>query len=77
MAPRFIKCDAEGAEAMILRGGERMLSEVRPLMQIELNVANSPECRQIFDRFGYRLHDAITGKEIGAETPWEVLAIPE
>ncbi len=70
-APSFVKCDAEGAEAMILSGAKRLL-ETRPIIQIEMNADNAPQCREMLR--DYRLCDALTGEEGGC--PWEVLAVP-
>lgn len=70
--PSFVKCDAEGAEAMILSGAKRLL-ETRPIIQIEMNAANAPQCREMLK--DYRLSDALTGEEGGS--PWEVLAVPK
>lgn len=77
-APDFIKCDAEGAEAMILRGAARTLRDCRPLLEIEMSAENAQECRSLLADADYRLFDALqpVTQEIGAETPWEVLAIP-
>lgn len=36
LAPQIIKCDVEGAELMVIQGGEAMLAKHRPVILIEL-----------------------------------------
>lgn len=35
-APSFVKCDVEGAELAVLRGGEAMLRRARPVLLVEI-----------------------------------------
>ena len=58
-APVFIKCDAEGAELMILRGASRILAAVRPLIEMETARQNRAACQAIFTDAGYELFNAL------------------
>ena len=53
-APDFLKCDVEGAEVAVFRGGQRLLTEKRPGILCEMH---SDENRRVlleeFARFGY------------------------
>lgn len=80
-APDFVKCDAEGAEAMILRGAGKLLSDVRPVIIIEMAAENAAECSAIFASHDYvtmSAYDPVSAE--GAVTDiselWDVLAIP-
>lgn len=80
-APSFVKCDAEGAEAMILRGAKRLLAEVRPVIIIETASENAQECAAIFHDHDSLLMSAYQPvRAEGAVTDiaelWDVLAIP-
>ena len=78
-APAFIKCDAEGAELMILRGASKVLATARPLIEIELAHENSAACRAILSAADYELFDAlapIDPERPASALPWETLAIP-
>ena len=56
--PRLVKIDVEGAEAIVLRGAERILREVRPAVHIEVGEESADEVTAILHRHGYRLTDA-------------------
>jgi FkbM family methyltransferase len=53
-APDFLKCDVEGAEVAVFRGGQRLLTEKRPGILCEMH---SDENRRVlleeFARIGY------------------------
>ena len=52
--PDVIKVDAEGAEARILRGAERLLADVRPVMTLEVGKRDpSRENIEFLERRGY------------------------
>jgi FkbM family methyltransferase len=81
-APDFIKVDAEGAEIWILEGGKRLLSEVRPVIVIEMPAINAQACADIFRANNYvmmssyqRVDPANAIDDIS--DAWDVLAIPE
>lgn len=50
--PDFIKCDVEGAELLVFRGGHRTLSEMRPVVFTEL-------LRKWSKPFGYHPNDVL------------------
>jgi len=53
-APQFVKCDVEGAEVAVFQGAERMLSEVRPVLLVEMHSSeNHLLLTQKFAEFGY------------------------
>ena len=79
--PNFIKCDAEGAETWILQGAEKVLSNARPVINMEMPKENAIACKAIFERQDYvtfSAYDPIAlGKELTKiDSIWEVLAIP-
>lgn len=81
-APTFVKCDAEGAELMILQGSNKLLSEVRPVIVIEMPSENAVACTEIFHRNGYSLFNSYkpvdpAAKLAGTQGVWDVLAIPD
>ncbi len=80
-APDFVKIDAEGAEAMILEGATRLLSEARPAFIIETAADHIENCTQILTRNNYRLFDSALPVDASQAVPtiegiWDVLAIP-
>jgi FkbM family methyltransferase len=80
-APDFVKCDAEGAESMILRGAPRLLGEARPVIVIEMARENAEECAAIFARHDYVTMSAYEPVAVESAVSdisdlWDVLAIP-
>jgi FkbM family methyltransferase len=72
--PDFIKIDVEGAEANVLRGGKRLLDEVKPLMILELHTPQtSADVLEILTIFGYQFYelgnryDEVTSVSVGKE----------
>ena len=65
--PDLIKCDVEGAEVEVLRGGTKLLSERHPAIVCEIH---SPEngiaVRDQLRRLGYRVFD-LDGNHVAAE----------
>jgi FkbM family methyltransferase len=57
-APRLLKIDVEGAEALCLRGAGRLFAEVRPVLVCEVAAENAEEVGEILRRHGYTLFDA-------------------
>ena len=56
-APGFVKIDVEGAELTVLQGAERLLSEVRPSVYIEVDEASAEAVFALFVRHGYAAFD--------------------
>ena len=48
----LVKCDVEGAELMVLKGGSRMLEEMRPVIVFECS-------DQLTQSFGYTVFEAL------------------
>lgn len=76
-SPNFMKVDVEGAEAVVLEGAERVLSECRPILYIEVGSEQRDRVTGILQRHRYRLFDgdATDGRELDA-CPWNTLAVP-
>jgi FkbM family methyltransferase len=55
--PQFLKIDIEGAELLLLAGASRVLSEVKPIILIEVNSATWPEASATLTAAGYELFD--------------------
>jgi FkbM family methyltransferase len=55
--PTFVKIDIEGAEAMALCGAGRLLSEVRPVVYIEVGAEANEAVTSILSKAGYVLFD--------------------
>jgi hypothetical protein len=54
--PDLIKIDVEGAEAMLLAGGERVLRKRRPQLFIEVHSPElARECDEMLSAYGYRV----------------------
>lgn len=76
-APQVIKIDVEGAEALVLRGATRVLSECRPLFYIEVSTENNHSVTDHFKRHGYRLYDGDAADGIELEyCVYNTLAVP-
>lgn len=56
--PSFIKCDIEGAEALLLEGATRLLSEVRPVICMEVRDTTADDVAAAFRRHSYTLHSS-------------------
>lgn len=55
-APSLIKMDVEGAEMMVLEGAVEMLSEVRPVMLIEVHhIVTMMQTQELLTGLGYEL----------------------
>ncbi|WP_197524795.1 FkbM family methyltransferase [Botrimarina hoheduenensis] len=53
--PRIIKIDVEGAEVLVLRGANRVLSEARPVVYIEVGKENADEVTKLLTDADYVL----------------------
>jgi hypothetical protein len=77
--PHLVKIDVEGSEAVALRGAERMLREVRPVILCEVEEANLDEVGKTLTRYDYSLFDASLARDARRPLPvpvWNTLAIP-
>lgn len=54
-APDVVKIDVEGAEIAALEGASRLLSEIRPVLYIEIAEANAQAASEILHGHGYDL----------------------
>ena len=75
--PQVVKIDVEGAEAFVLAGAERMLSEARPRLYIEVGKEQSNTVASVLKSHGYRLYDgdADDGIEL-AHCAYNTFAVP-
>lgn len=80
-APHVVKCDAEGAEVMILEGASKLLTDYRPLLMVEVAVENASACTAIFHAHEYVI--VPSGAKISRDNiipsvadAWEVIAVP-
>lgn len=55
--PAFLKVDVEGAELLLLAGARRVLTEVKPIILIEVNGTTWPEASATLLAAGYELVD--------------------
>lgn len=77
--PAFVKIDVEGAEALCLRGGQRLLSEVRPIVVCEVAAANQQPVAAIFDQARYAMFNAAyapSAQRPLSKPAWNTLARP-
>lgn len=61
--PNFIKIDIEGGEVAALRGGKKILSEVRPIIYCEVGFENRNETADILRAADYKIFDSSLPKE--------------
>jgi FkbM family methyltransferase len=77
-APRVVKIDTEGAELLCLRGGERLLREVRPVLLCEVTDENARGVGELLRGHGYTMFDAGSSRREPLDRPaWNTLALPE
>jgi FkbM family methyltransferase len=78
--PTFIKIDVEGAEAMVLNGASRLLTEICPTIYIEVGIEANEEITSIFRRNSYELFDGskpIREQQPAGSCPFNTLAVPQ
>lgn len=76
--PKVVKIDVEGAEYLALKGAERLLSEIRPLVICEVGVEKA-RVRDLLTHHRYEIFNAgVPGprREPVRELPFNVLARP-
>jgi len=84
--PTVIKLDIEGGEYAVLKGGEQVLAELRPLVMTEMSVWTNKatiidtgphRARLLFQQYDYDMWDVDSGTRVTPETNvWMVLAVP-
>jgi FkbM family methyltransferase len=57
--PTFVKIDVEGAEQLVLEGASRLLSEVHPIIYVEVGKAQASSVTETLQSFGYQLYDPL------------------
>lgn len=57
-APQVVKVDVEGAEVLALQGAGRLLSEIRPILLIEVGQSQNREATRVLKDADYALYDA-------------------
>jgi Predicted methyltransferase len=78
--PRVLKIDVEGAEEHVLRGGERLLREARPIVLCEVSGQCCATVGQFLSECGYILFDAELPKEQRqplTNATWNTLGFPQ
>ena len=73
----FVKVDAEGEEANILKGGERFLGELSPLVQYEVKAGDHVhvELVRAFAQLGYDSYRLVPGLDL--LVPFEIESSPD
>lgn len=77
--PTFLKIDVEGAEALVLQGGQRVLKDCRPRIYIEVGPQQSVAVSSMLHSYDYQLYDGdkqIADQMPRQQCPFNTLAIP-
>jgi len=77
-APQVLKIDVEGAEALVLRGARRTLSEIRPVVLCEVAAENAGWVAEFLQAHEYLLLDADCPRgerQPLAQASWNTLAV--
>jgi FkbM family methyltransferase len=56
-APNFIKIDVEGAEALVLKGAQKLLTDIRPIIYCEVFSENIDSVSRILHDHKYQIFD--------------------
>ena len=62
-APKFLKIDVEGAEELVLRGAQRLLTDIRPIVMCEIFEQSRPAIDSLLHSHGYEFFNAEQPKE--------------
>ena len=65
--PLLVKIDVEGAELRVLRGGQRLFAERRPILLIEI-FGDRPRTFALLEEFGYDCFDSDRRERVTNET---------
>jgi protein O-GlcNAc transferase len=73
----FLKIDAEGEEANILKGGRKFLAELSPLIQYEVKAGAALHLELVrdFTELGYRSYRLVPG--LGILVPFDIRSAPD
>lgn len=76
-APGIVKIDVEGAEPLVLQGAERLLSECRPIIYVEVSPEHADAVTGLLRRCGYRLFDGEAATDVEVRRcVFNTLALP-
>lgn len=75
-APDVLKIDVEGAESMVLRGGRKLLHEVRPTLYIEVGKGETEQITGIFRDAGYDMFAMNNLENPLSSCAFNTLAVP-
>lgn len=76
--PEFVKIDVEGAESLVLEGGKTVLSEIRPIIYIEVGQAANSAVTALLQDYEYELFQTTSqGLEPISVCTCSTLAIPK
>lgn len=77
-APDLLKIDVEGAEHLVLRGMEQLLTTIRPIVLCEVDADNQSFVTKTMLRHRYQLFDAeqLPQRVEVAAAPYNLLALP-
>jgi FkbM family methyltransferase len=77
-APTVIKIDVEGAEAMVLEGGEATIAKYRPTILVEVPKELRRPLRTFFEKHDYILLDGAAADQSPLRDPvWDTVAVPK
>jgi FkbM family methyltransferase len=74
--PLVMKIDVEGAELRVLRGGQRLFAEHRPILLLEI-FGDRPQTFALLAEFGYDCFDSDRRAPISAETVNVIAVAPD
>jgi FkbM family methyltransferase len=60
-SPDFVKIDVEGAEAMVVSGGSKIIHEIRPIFYIEVGLMTVDEVKSVFEKANYKAYSSTGG----------------
>jgi FkbM family methyltransferase len=76
-SPNVLKIDVETAEALVLAGGDRLISKTRPVVLCEIRDREAETCTSFFHSHGYKLYDYESRDRLPIKrAAWNTLALP-
>jgi len=77
-SPTVIKIDVEGAEAMVLEGGEATIVKCRPTILVETPKELRRPLRSFFEKHEYVMLDGVAADQAPLRDPvWDTVAVPK